>query len=159
MKVTERPGPPTGIRRAFFRAPIHHYRWHLGFLLGGRFLLLEHIGRKSGKIRQVVLEVVNSGATSDGYVVGVGFGPKADWYRNLLVQNDVTIQVGSDRLLVTAEFLSPDEGSEFMARYGAEHPKVGVRLCKMMGFEVDGSADDFRQAGRQIRFVRFRNRN
>ncbi|AOW95245.1 hypothetical protein BFN03_18745 [Rhodococcus sp. WMMA185] len=159
MKVTERPDPPTGLRKALFRAPIHLYRWHLGFLLGGRFLLLEHIGRKSGKTRQVVLEVVNSSDVSEGYVVGVGFGPKTDWYRNLLAQNDVTIQVGSKRLPVTAEFLSPDEGGEFMTRYGAEHPKVGVRLCKMMGFEVDGSADDFRQAGRQIRFVRFRTRS
>ncbi|MEV0948578.1 nitroreductase family deazaflavin-dependent oxidoreductase [Rhodococcus sp. NPDC049939] len=158
MKILEKPEPPTGIRRALFRAPIHLYRWHLGFLLGGRLLLLEHIGRKSGKIRQVVLEVVNSGATENGYVVGVGFGPKADWYRNLLAHKDVTIQVGRKRLLVTAEFLGPDEGAEFMARYGAEHPKVGVRLCKIMGFEVDGTVDEFRQAGRQIRFVRFRNR-
>ncbi|MFC9766549.1 nitroreductase family deazaflavin-dependent oxidoreductase [Rhodococcus jostii] len=158
MKVTQRPDPPTGIRRALFRAPIHLYRWHLGVLLGGRFLLLEHVGRQSGKSRQVVLEVVNHDAIDDGYVVAVGFGPRTDWYRNLRAQPNGTIQVGRRRLPVVAEFLDPDAGAEFMAHYGAEHPKAGVRLAKVLGFEVDGSAADFREAGREIRFVRLRTR-
>ncbi|MDX5970037.1 nitroreductase family deazaflavin-dependent oxidoreductase [Rhodococcus opacus] len=158
MKVTQRPDPPTGLRRAFFRAPIHLYRWHLGFLLGRRFLLLEHIGRKSGKPRRVVLEVVNHDAVDDGYVVAVGFGPKTDWYRNLRARPAVMIQVGRRRLPVDAEFLGPEAGAEFMAHYGGEHPKLGVRLAKVMGFEVDGSAADFRDAGREIRFVRLRPR-
>lgn len=154
MKVTQRPDPPTGLRRALFRAPIHLYRWHLGGVLGGRFLLLEHLGRKSGKPRQVVLEVVNHDAVGDGYVVAAGFGPRTDWYRNLRAQPNAMIQVGRRRSPIVAEFLDQDAGAEFMAHYGTEHPKLGVRLAKVMGFEVDGSAADFRDAGREIRFVR-----
>lgn len=158
MKVTQRPDPPTGLRRALFRAPIHLYRWHLGILLGDRFLLLEHVGRRSGKVRRVVLEVVHHNIVADEYVVAVGFGPKTDWYRNLRAQPNVTIQVGRRRWPVFAEFLGPDAGAEFMAHYGSEHPKLGVRLAKVMGFAVDGSAADFREAGREIRFVRLRPR-
>ena len=44
--------PPTGLARVFFRAPITLYRLHLGRLLGGRFLLLNHVGRVSHQPRQ-----------------------------------------------------------------------------------------------------------
>ena len=159
VKVTQRPDPPTGFRRAFFRAPIYLYRCHLGFLLGGRFLLLEHVGRKSGARRQVVLEVVNHDAVGDGYVLAAGFGPKSDWYRNLRAQPNATVQVGRRRLSVTAEFLDAETGADFMAHYAAEHPKLGMRIARGMGFDVDGSASDFRAAGREIRFVRLRPRD
>jgi hypothetical protein len=35
--------------RAFVRAPIALYRHQLGWLLGGRMLMLEHTGRRSGR--------------------------------------------------------------------------------------------------------------
>ena len=41
-----------------FRAPVYLYRWHLGWMLGHRLLLLTHIGRRTGLRRQTVLEVV-----------------------------------------------------------------------------------------------------
>ena len=44
--------------RALVRAPIWLYRARLGFVMGHRMLLLEHIGRKSGARRYAVLEVV-----------------------------------------------------------------------------------------------------
>ncbi|WFR73002.1 hypothetical protein P9209_03930 [Prescottella defluvii] len=62
MRITERPSPPTGWKRRFFRMPITLYRWHLGALLGHRFVLVEHVGRRSGRTRQVVLEVDGSEA-------------------------------------------------------------------------------------------------
>ena len=50
--------PPTGVSRWLFRMPIGLYRLRLGWLLGDRFLLLHHTGRKSGLPRQAVVEVV-----------------------------------------------------------------------------------------------------
>ncbi|HLS79672.1 MAG TPA: nitroreductase family deazaflavin-dependent oxidoreductase, partial [Nocardia sp.] len=45
--------------RWFVRAPIWAFRARLGFLFGGRLLLLEHTGRTSGKARYVALETVD----------------------------------------------------------------------------------------------------
>jgi hypothetical protein len=45
--------------RTLMRAPIWIYRARLGFLFGSRMLLLEHVGRKSGRRRQAVLEIVD----------------------------------------------------------------------------------------------------
>jgi hypothetical protein len=49
--------PHRGALRYFF-APVSLYRLHLGWLLGHRFLLLTHTGRRSGLRRQTVLEVM-----------------------------------------------------------------------------------------------------
>ncbi|HEU5434459.1 MAG TPA: hypothetical protein VFU81_22495, partial [Thermomicrobiales bacterium] len=50
--------PPAGVTRLLARAPIWLYRLHLGRLLGHHALVLTHRGRKSGKARQAILEVV-----------------------------------------------------------------------------------------------------
>jgi len=156
MRVTEPAPPPTGLRRHLLRAPIHLYRRHLGVLLGRRFLHLEHRGRKSGQWRHVVLEVVNHDDTRDGFVVAVGFGPTTDWYRNLKADPHAFVESGRERVAVTAEFLGEGEGADFMAHYASEHRRTAAKLCAVMGFEVDGSDADFREAGRRIRFVRLR---
>lgn len=41
------------------RAPIGIYKAGAGHVLGSRFVMLEHVGRKSGSTRHVVLEVFN----------------------------------------------------------------------------------------------------
>ncbi|TDC06909.1 nitroreductase family deazaflavin-dependent oxidoreductase, partial [Nonomuraea longispora] len=35
------------------------------------------------------------------------------------------------------------------------HPAAARQLCKIMGFEVDGSVADYLEVGRHIPFVRF----
>src|SRR5688572_6032357 len=139
MEITRRPTPPTGLRRALFRAPIRLYRLGLGALVPSRLLLLNHIGRVSGQQRQVVIEVVEHERSTGSYIVCSGFGPKAQWYRNLLAHPDVTIQVGARRLAVTAQPLSAEEGGAFMAGYAARHPRAARKLVKFMGFRVDGT--------------------
>lgn len=89
--------PPTGWRRYLWRAPIHLYRVGLGPLMGKRFLLLNHIGRKTGLPRQAVVEIARYDPEANVYYVASGFGKKSDWYRNLQAHPDVTIQVGNKK--------------------------------------------------------------
>ncbi|WP_129842209.1 nitroreductase family deazaflavin-dependent oxidoreductase [Streptomyces sp. RFCAC02] len=151
-----RPELPTGWRRFLFRLPIRLYRARLGWLLGRRLLLLEHVGRKSGRTRQVVIEVVARDVPhGPSWTVASGFGPRAAWYRNLRATPRVTIQVGARRHDVVARFLPPDEGAELMAGYAARNPRLARRLSAFMGFRLaDGSPDEFRRVGRSIPFVR-----
>jgi hypothetical protein len=54
------------------------YRWRLGWLLGHRFLLVVHVGRRTGVRHETVLEVVSfDGVTSDAIVMS-GWGRTAD---------------------------------------------------------------------------------
>src|SRR5581483_6476732 len=72
---------PRGVARRLARLPIWLYRLGLGRLLGERFLMLTHIGRTSGRLRQTVVEVVRHDRLSDTYIIASGWGERADWYR------------------------------------------------------------------------------
>ena len=154
MKVVKNIQPPAGLTRLVFRIPIHLYRLRLGWLFGSRLLLLNHIGRVSGKPRQTVLEVAER--DGDSYVVASGWGPTAAWYRNILHTPDVTIQVGTRTIPVTAIPLDKDQGAQVFVRYGSRHRTAAKYvLPRVLGFSVDGSDADFRAVGQQLPFVRF----
>ncbi|MCG5217036.1 nitroreductase family deazaflavin-dependent oxidoreductase [Streptosporangium sp. KLBMP 9127] len=155
METAATPPPPSGLRRLAFRLPILLYRAHAGRLLGGRFMLLTHTGRVTGKPRQVVIEVIEHDPVDGSYVVPSGYGSRSDWYRNILRTPEVLVQVGSRVRPMTAIPLPPETGAHVMARYGRRHPRFGKRLARFMGFLVDGSETDYQEVGRRIAFVRF----
>jgi deazaflavin-dependent oxidoreductase (nitroreductase family) len=88
--------PPRGLVRLVFRLPIWFYRLGLGGLLGTRFLLLTHTGRRSGLPRRTVLEVIRYDRESETFVVAAGFGPGSDWYRNVRRDPRGTAQGGEN---------------------------------------------------------------
>lgn len=152
----DRRQPPRGFSRLLYRLPIWFYRWHLGWLMGGRFMLLNHVGRKSGLPRQAVVEVAEYDATKNLYLVASGFGPKSDWYRNVLQTPDVTIQVGRRRLAVTAVPLSAQASGEAMVRYSRRYPRAARTLVRVLGFQLTGDEAGYRQLAQQhIPFVAF----
>ncbi|GAA2489603.1 hypothetical protein GCM10023100_06600 [Actinocorallia cavernae] len=91
---------------------------------------------------------------SRGWTIASGFGPEADWYRNLQAHPKTVVQVGSRHHAVTAHFPAPEAGADIMARYGRRHPRTARRLCAFMGLPADGSEAGLREAGRAIPFVR-----
>ncbi|HUH72494.1 MAG TPA: nitroreductase family deazaflavin-dependent oxidoreductase [Mycobacterium sp.] len=154
MKIVKNVQPPAGLTRLLFRIPIHVYRLRLGWLFGSRLLLLNHIGRVSGKPRQTILEVAEH--DGDSFVVASGWGPTAAWYRNILHTPDVTIQVGTRTIAVTAIPLDKEQGAQVFVRYGSRHRTVAKYvLARVLGFSVDGSDADFRAVGQRLPFVRF----
>ncbi len=139
--------PPKGLLRFGLRLPIILYRLHLGWLLGGRFVLLNHIGRKSGQPRQTVVEVVGHDPASDTYYIVSGWGYKAQWYQNLMGTPEITIQVGSRRLDVKAETLSPDDGVKILLDYQQKHPLAAKELSRVLGINLaEGTAAELRAA-------------
>ncbi|MED5815526.1 nitroreductase family deazaflavin-dependent oxidoreductase [Mycolicibacterium sp. 050232] len=114
--------------RRLVRAPIWIYRARAGALLGSRMLMLEHIGRKSGAPRHVVLEVIDH-PTSDTYVIASGFGAKAQWFRNIEANPNVRVYIGSHAPApATARVLTQQETDRALARYRDKHPKAWAQL-------------------------------
>lgn len=146
--------PPRGVSRLLARLPVHLYRMGLGPLLGPRLMLLIHTGRISGRPRRVVVEVVARDAQSRSWTIASGFGPQAQWYRNLRHTPGATIQTGRRRHHVSAYFLDPEEGAEVMADYAQRHPRAARLLCSYLALPYDGTPEGHRAAGRQIPFVR-----
>ncbi len=141
------------MRRLLFRAPILLYRAGLGGVLGSRFVLIEHVGRRTGTVRQTVVEVVRR--HNDEVTVAAGFGPGSDWYRNLLAQPDATIQIGPRKFVVTARRVPDAERSAAMLDYAHRHRRAARGLARFMGFSVDGSDADYAAMGRALHMLRF----
>lgn len=150
------PEPPTGLSRILYRLPIFFYKIGLGGLMGERFILVNHIGRKSQKQRQAVLEVIHSDSQSKMYYVVSAFGEKSQWYQNLMNQPEVEVQVGRNRFDARAERLPTDEGAELLASYTSEHPAAARSISKLIGYEGEGTPEDFRELGKSLPVIRFR---
>src|SRR4051812_4666287 len=85
------------IVRVVMRLPIWLYRLGFGWLLGERFLLLNHVGRNSGRFWRTVLEVVAHDQRTDTYLIASGWGEHADWLRNIAHNPHVLVYAGARR--------------------------------------------------------------
>ena len=149
--------PPRGLSRAFFRFPIYIYRLGLGGIFGRRMLLLNHTGRVSGLPRQAMLEVVNHDPDTGTFVVNAGFGPDSDWYRNLMAHPAASIVVGRKKIDVRAEQLAPAKAGPLMLNFVRQHPQE-ARLVRQLGYEVDGSDEDWIALGEELILIALRPR-
>ena len=134
--------PPQGFARRLTRFPLWLYRLGLGFLLGNRFLMLTHTGRKSGQPRQTVLEVVRHDALTDSYVVASGWGAKTNWFRNILERPHVSVTVGFRRLEAVAVRLSPRGAEHEFRDYARRHPRAFRALSSAMMRQPSKDTDE-----------------
>lgn len=148
--------PPGPVLRAFLRAPTVLYRAHLGWLLGSRFLCLVHRGRRSGKTRRTVVEVVRFDRRADEVAVVAGWGPHTQWYLNLRAAAPEEIRVGRRRWQRPSQrFLGEAERVTLLEGYAREHPRAARGLAKAYGIEsLDG--DGAAGLAARVRAVAFR---
>jgi deazaflavin-dependent oxidoreductase (nitroreductase family) len=110
------------------RAPIRLFRARLGFLFGGRMMMLEHIGRSSGRPRYVVLEIVDH-PSPNRYIVASGFGTRAQWFRNIQADPHVRVTVGSHRpRAAVTHLMAPTDAALALRAYRAAHPRSWAAL-------------------------------
>ena len=128
--------------RRLMRTPIVLYRARLGFLFGQRMLMLEHIGRKTGTRRYVVLEVIDRPDPAT-YVVVSGFGTRAQWFRNIVANHDVRIWTGGrGPARATAAILPPDRAAASLSRYIRHHPTAWKTMKPALENTLGSPIDD-----------------
>lgn len=148
--------------RLLLRAPAYLYRWHLGRLLGHRFLLLTHIGRRTGIKRQTVLEVMEYRKETREAVVMSGFGRDSDWLRNIETNASAELYIASEHFAATFRFLSEEEAIRVVAGY--EHrnrfmgPILRWVLSRLLGWDYRGLDADRRKLVTQLPLIAFRTR-
>lgn len=144
---------PRGLVRWLNRSPIVLYRLGLGWLLSRRFLHIIHTGRVSSQPRHTVIEVVSRDPARGIYYVVSAWGEHADWLLNLQKHPECRVEVGRERFDARARRLSPTHAEEVILDYAHRHPRALRSLAVVMGFEVDGSEDQYRQMARQLPVV------
>ena len=152
----------TGALRCLFRAPVYLYRWRLGWLLDHRLLLLTHTGRRSGRRRQTVLEVVDYRDPGPEAVVVSAYGRQADWLQNIEANSDEEVTVGAQHFAASHRFLSEQEAMSVMRGYEYRNrfmaPIVRAGLSWVTGWPYRSREEDRRRLVRQLPLVAFRPR-
>lgn len=94
--------------------------------------MLEHLGRKSGAVRRVVLEVIDRPG-ADRYIVASGFGDRAQWFRNITANPRVRVYAGSRRPApATARVLDQREADRVLGDYIARHPRTWEQFSAVL---------------------------
>ena len=114
-----------------FLPPRIAYELGLGSLVGGFVLLLQTTGRKSGLPRVTPLQYDEI----DGILyVGSARGVKADWYRNLAVDPNVEVRIGSRRFKGCADLITdPVQSANFLELRLKLHPKLVGAMLRFEG--------------------------
>ena len=137
-----RPGPILG--RAL-RLPVYLYDLGAARLLGHRFLLLTHRGRRSGRLYRTMLEVVGWDPERREAIVMSGFGPNASWRLNVLAGGAVAVQIAGLRFEPRVRSPEREESVTVVADYERRNrfagPIVRAVLSRLAGFRYDGSTE------------------
>lgn len=159
MTATPLSTRPGRVLRLVLRAPRALYRCHLGWLLGRRFLLLEHVGRRTGRRHTTVVEVIDHDGTTGAMAVMSGWGRTSDWYRNIEVASQARVTFGGKSLVTDVRTLSDSEAVKVLADYERRNrwirPVVRRVLSQLAGFDYDGTDEDRLELVRQLPIVRF----
>jgi deazaflavin-dependent oxidoreductase (nitroreductase family) len=129
------PVPPRGWMKFFFKIPVAVAR--MGFagwerLIGVEWMLLTTVGRKSGKKRYSMVDVLLHDEKTDTYFIEVGFGKNSDWYRNIQAQPNFEAQVGRRKFKASAEALPCEKTADVMVEFVRKRPAYAKSVMKMV---------------------------
>jgi deazaflavin-dependent oxidoreductase (nitroreductase family) len=125
---------PGRFSRALLRAPGWLYRARLGWVLGDRFLYFSHRGRRTGRTRHTVVEVVRFDRAAPEATVIAGWGPASQWYRNLEAAPAEEVVIGRSRWSHPGHrFLDEPERESLLRSYAREHPLAAKELGRAFG--------------------------
>ena len=147
---------PGRIALAFMRLPLRLYRRGFGWLLGDAFLLIAHVGRKTGRPRETVAMTLTYDPETREAVVCSAWGPNTDWIRNLRARPAVRIEVGRQSYAPEQRFLSEDESLAVGVEFRRRHPLRWRLLSAILGWGDLDSEAALRAFVRSRPFVSFR---
>jgi deazaflavin-dependent oxidoreductase (nitroreductase family) len=146
-------GRPRGLLKFFFKVPLFLHRiglvWWIEKFTGAQWMLVTTTGRKSGKPRQVMVDVVDYDSQTDTYYIEAAYGRRADWVRNIEANPDFRARVGKRKFAARAEFLPPEMAEEKLILLVRRVPKYARAVMKMAGMTYQNEAE-LRQIGRNM---------
>jgi deazaflavin-dependent oxidoreductase (nitroreductase family) len=136
------------------KLPLLLYRTGLGWLLGYRFMLLTHVGRRSGKIRQTVLAVLSFDPQTKE-IKAISAWSASDWYKNILNLPALQVDTGFTRYIPVYHALPPEEIAALFDAYCRKHPIFSRIVCRIPGWKWKSSHEEWLELAKTLRGVAF----
>lgn len=157
QKETTCPGNarPNVFMLPILKLPRLLYRAGFGRLFGHRFMLLTHIGRYSGKVRQTVLAVLRFDPKTNE-IMAISAWSESDWYKNILVSPALQVEIGLTRFVPMQRSLLSEEIATLFEDYRRMHPLFSRIVCQIPGWKWDSSHDEWLELAHTLQGVAFR---
>jgi deazaflavin-dependent oxidoreductase (nitroreductase family) len=124
-----------------FRLPLPHYRAGWGWLFLGRaFLVVTHVGRRTGEQHATAAMVLAEDETTGEAVICSVWGQRTDWIRNLHAHPATRVQIGRDSFIPKQRFLTEQEAFAVGMDFRRRHPWRIRLIGRLLGFDLRSDA-------------------
>jgi deazaflavin-dependent oxidoreductase (nitroreductase family) len=135
---------PNFLLKFFFKMPVWFHK--IGFggwerLIGAQWMLITTTGRKSGKPRDAMVDVMDYDSATDTYYIEAAYGSRADWVRNIEVHPRFQAQVGRRKFFARLTPLSSEEAGEMMVKFYRAKPAYTRSVMAMVGMKFEGEEE------------------
>jgi deazaflavin-dependent oxidoreductase (nitroreductase family) len=145
-----------GLSRMAFRAPLALYRIGLGRLLRHEFLVLTHVGRRTGQVHETALKVLHYDSATGESIVASAWGARADWYRNLQAHPALAVRTAGAWYVPDVRTVAPDEGFAVFADWTRRQHWFATVMLAQIGLSWDVPETEQRAIVAGFPFVGFR---
>jgi deazaflavin-dependent oxidoreductase (nitroreductase family) len=129
----------------------------LGRLLGQRFVILEHEGRRTGRVYRTPLEVVRRDRARPEWIVIAAWRRRTDWLANIEHRPALALHVAGVRhARPTQRFVGVEERLDILAAYGVSHPWALRGLCRAVHWPDPSEVGALRSLAETYQLVGFR---
>lgn len=144
--------PPSGLLKFFFKVPLYLHKMGLGGwekLIGAEWMLIATTGRKTGKRREAMVDVMDYDKATDTYYIEAAYGARADWYRNIQSHPVFEAQVGRRKFHARAMPLSNADTGEMLVQFFHRKPAYTRSVIAMVGMKFKDE-DELRALGSNL---------
>ena len=129
---------PDRLLKFFFKVPVWIHKMGFGGwerLIGAQWMLITTKGRKTGKPRDVMVDVMDYDQASDTYYVEAAYGTHADWYKNIQSNPIFGAQVGRRKFKARAGGLTNEGAGEKLIQFYRSKPAYTRSVMAMAGLK------------------------
>lgn len=143
---------PNALLKFFFKAPLLMHK--LGFggwehLIGAQWMLIVTIGRKTGKRRETLVDVMDYDKATDTYYIEAAYGSRADWFKNIKSNPNFEAQVGRRKFKACAEELPEKDTGELLVQFFHRKPSYTRSVMAMVSVKFKDE-DELREIGKKL---------
>ncbi|MBI5945297.1 MAG: nitroreductase family deazaflavin-dependent oxidoreductase [Chloroflexi bacterium] len=143
---------PNKFMKFFFKVPVWMYK--IGFggfekMIGAQWMLITHIGRKSGKRYASMVDVMDYDKVTDTYYIEAAYGARADWYKNIQSSPVFEARVGRRKFKARAGALTTEGAGEMLVQFYRSKPAYTRSVMAMAGMKFKDE-NELRDLGKNL---------
>ena len=143
---------PDRLLKFFFKVPVWLHKMGFGGwerLVGAQWMLITTTGRKTGKRRDAMVDVMDYDKATDTYYIEAAYGARADWYKNMQSNPIFEAQVGRRKFKARAGALSTEGAGDMLVQFYRNKPAYTRSVMAMAGMKFKDE-DDLRVIGKDL---------